>query len=243
MLTIATAPGQNLPDAQEVLATVRLRQAQQQIDLRGQLRQDALVVPFRLVQEGTVVRYIFSNPDETLQLRLGAKDSRLEEITRRGSARISGAQLDEAVRGTAITYEDLALKFLYWPDAKIVGSESIRTRDCWKIELRPAANESQYGGVLLWVDKEGGALLRMAAFDRADKLVKRFEVISAQKIEGRWFLKQMRVEAIDPKTDRVTARTYLEIKKLVRHRLQSQGPQKILPGMPTGPRVARFFAV
>ena len=213
LLTGAIAGGQtqNIPDAQDVLAAVRLRQSQQQIDLRGQLRQDALVVPFRLLQAGAVVRYIFTNPDETLQLRLGPKDARLDEITRTGATRISGARLDEPVRGTAITYEDLALKFLYWPEARIVRSESIRTRDCWKMELRPGTNESQYGGVLLWVDKEGGALMRMAAFNRADKLVKRFEVVSAQKIEGRWFLKQMRVEAIDPQSDRVTARTYLEI--------------------------------
>jgi hypothetical protein len=215
LLVVVTATSasaqQNLPDAQAVLAEVRLRQAQQQIDLHGQLRQDALVVPFRLVQDGGIVRYIFSNPDETLQLRLGPKDSRLEEITRKGATRVSGAKLDEPVRGTSITYEDLALKFLYWPEAKVVGSESIRTRDCWKMELRPAANDSQYGGVLLWIDKEGGGLMRMAAFDRADKLIKRFEVVSAQKIEGRWFLKQMRVEAVDPQTGRVTARTYLEI--------------------------------
>ncbi len=203
---------ENVPDAQDVLAGVRLRQSQQQIDLQGQLRQDALVVPFHLVQNGPLVRYIFTNPDETLQLRLGANDSLLDEISRSGRTKISGARLDERVRGTAITYEDLALKFLYWREAKIVGSESIRTRECWKMELRPGANDSQYGGVLLWIDKESGALMRMAAFNRADKLVKRFEVVSAQKIESRWYLKQMRVEAVEPQSGRVASRTYLEIK-------------------------------
>jgi hypothetical protein len=47
----------------------------------------------------------------------------------------------------------------------------------------------------------------------AGKLIKRFEVVSAQKIEDRWYLKQMRVEQIDPKSNKVTARTYLEINK------------------------------
>jgi hypothetical protein len=54
--------------------------------------------------------------------------------------------------------------------------------------------------------------MRMAAFNRADKLVKRFEVVSAQKIESRWYLKQMRVEAVEPQSGRVASRTYLEIK-------------------------------
>jgi hypothetical protein len=209
---VAPARGQTFPDARDVLAGVRLRQAQQQIDLRGQLRQDAVIVPFHFVQDGPVVRYIFTDPNETLQLRLGENSSRLDDITRSGSAKISGDRLDDRVRGTAITYEDLALKFLYWPKARVIGSESIRTRNCWKMQLTAPANDSQYGSVLLWVDKDSGALMRMEAFDRTGKLVKHFEVVSAQKIEGRWYLKQMRVEAIDPQTNRVTARTYLEIK-------------------------------
>jgi hypothetical protein len=211
-LCAAPSRSQTVPDAQEVLANVRLRQAQQQIDLRGQLRQDAVIVPFHLMQEGPIVRYIFTNPNETLQLRLGENSSRLDDITRSGSSKISGERLDDHVRGTAITYEDLALKFLYWPNARVIGADNIRTRNCWKMQLTAPANDSQYGSILLWVDKGSGALMRMEAFDRAGKLAKHFEVVSAQKIEGRWYLKQMRVEAIDPQTKRVTARTYLEIR-------------------------------
>jgi Outer membrane lipoprotein-sorting protein len=212
LLLTGPAKGQTFPEADEILATVRLRQAQQQIDLQGQLRQDATIVPFHLVQEGPIVRYIFTNPNETLQLKLGPNSARLDDITRSGSTKIAGARLDDAVRGTAITYEDLALKFLYWPNARVLGADYIRTRNCWKMQLRAPANDSQYGSILLWVEKDSGALMRMEAFDRAGKLVKRFEVVSAQKIEGRWFLKQMRVEAIDAQSNRVAARTYLEIK-------------------------------
>jgi len=56
-------------------------------------------------------------------------------------------------------------------------------------------------------------LMRMDGYDWNAKLSKRFEVVSAQKIEGRWFLKQMRIEEMDPSTGKVQARTYLEIKK------------------------------
>jgi hypothetical protein len=205
------ARAQRFPDATELLANVRLRQSQQEIDLHGQLRQEAKIVPFHLVQNGPVVRYIFSNPDETLQLRIGANDSRLDEIKRSGSEKIT--QLNEPVRGTAITYEDLALKFLYWPKARVIGADFIRTRNCWKIQLQAPSSDSQYGSILLWVDKDNGALMRMEGYDSAGKMIKRFEVVSAQKIEGRWYLKQMRVERIDPQSGRVTARTYLEINK------------------------------
>src|SRR6476620_8281187 len=210
-LAFTSTWAQNFPDADDLLANVRLRQSQQQIDLQGQLRQEEKIVPFHLVQNGPVIGYIFNNPDETLQLRIGEKDSRLVEINRSGSEKIN--RLNEPVRGTAITYEELALKFLYWPNARVTGSDFIRTRNCWKLQLQAPARDPQYGSILLWVDKDSGVLMRMEGYDSAGKLIKRFEVVSAQKIEDRWYLKQMRVERIEPQSGRVTARTYLEINK------------------------------
>ena len=202
-----------LPEAKEILESVRLRQAQQEIELQGQLRENDKIIPFRLTQTGPLIRYSFSNPDETLQLRLGDNDSRLEEVTRGGTEKISAAQFDHKVRGTGISYEDLALKFLYWPEARVTGENSIRTRNCWKLELKAPLRQSQYGTVWLWVDKNGGALMRVEGYDLKGQLAKRFEVISAQKIEGRWFLKQMRIEEFVPGTGKVQTRTYLEITK------------------------------
>jgi hypothetical protein len=201
------------PSAKDILASVRLQQSRQQIDLEGQLRQDQLVVPFHLTQTGPVIRYSFTNPDEALQLKLGESDSRLEEISRSGVDKISGPEFDQKVRGTAITYEDLALKFLYWSNARVLGEDTVRTRVCWRLQLTAPDRNSQYSNVLLWVDQQGGALMRIEGYDSNVKLAKRFEVVSAQKIEGRWFLKQMRIEELDPATGKVRSRTYLEIKK------------------------------
>ena len=157
------------------------------------------------------IRHILVN--EALQLRLGENDSRLEEVTRSGTERITPAKFDQKVRGTGVTYEDLALKFLYWPNAKITDEETIRTRPCWKLEILAPSRDSQYSSVNLWVDKTGGALMRMEGYDWNGRLVKRFEVVSAQKIDGQWFLKQMRIEQLEPGTTHVLDRTYLEIKR------------------------------
>ncbi len=208
-----TAAADPAPSAKEILDTVRMQQARQQIDLQGQLRQETTVVPFRLTQSGPLIKYSFANPPGALQLRLGENDSRLEELSQSGTEKITPAQFDHKVRGTAITYEDLAFKFLYWPDARVLGEEPVRSRRCWKLELRPPSHDSQYSSVLLWVDKNTGALMEMEGYDWQGRLLKRFEVVSAQKIEGRWFLKQMRIEQMDPATHKVQSRTYLEIKK------------------------------
>src|ERR1700716_120018 len=162
------------PSAQEILESVRLRQAQQELELQGQIREGATIVPFRLTQTGPVIRYSFSKPDEALQLRLGDNDSRLEEITREGVEKVTPAQFDHKVRGTAVTYEDLAMKFLYWPNARVTGENSISLRNCWKLELKAPNRQSQYSNVWLWVDKEGGALMKLEGYDWNGKLAERF---------------------------------------------------------------------
>ena len=204
---------QPAPSAKDILASVRMMEARQQIDLQGQLRQNDVVAPFRLTQNGPLIRYSFSNPDEVLQLRLGENSSRLDLVTDSGAEKFAASKLHQTIRGTILTYEDLAFKFLYWPSARVLGEENVRTRACWKLQLRAPSRESQYSNVLLWVDKISGALMRMEGFDWNAQLAKRFEVVSAQKIENRWFLKQMRIEELQPGTNHVLSRTYLEIKR------------------------------
>jgi Outer membrane lipoprotein-sorting protein len=211
----ATLPifGQPAPSAQEILASVRMIEARQQIDLQGQLRENDLVIPFRLIQNGPLIRYSFTNPDEVLQLRLGQNSSRLDLVSDTGTEKFAGGKLNQKIRGTSLTYEDLAFKFLYWQTARVLGEENVRTRNCWKLQLRAPSRESQYSNVLLWIDKASGALMRMEGYDWNAQIVKRFEVVSAQKIDNRWFLKQMRIEELQPGTNHAQSRTYLEIKK------------------------------
>src|SRR5882724_7868986 len=215
LLFISSVPifAQSPPSAKDILASVRMIESKQQLDLQGQLRQNDVVVPFRLVQNGPLIRYSFTNPEEVLQLRLGENSSRLDLVSGAGTEKFAASKLNQRIRGTGVTYEDLAFKFLYWPTARVLGDENVRTRKCWKLQLRAPSREPQYSNVLLWIDKASGALMRMEGYDSNAQLAKRFEVVSAQKIEKRWFLKQMRVEELQPGTSHVQTRTYLEIKK------------------------------
>src|SRR5216684_528986 len=201
------------PSAKEILDSVRMLEARQQIDLEGQLRENERVIPFHLTQAGSLIRYSFTDPDEVLQLRLGENGSRLDLVTDDGAEKFPAEKLNEKIRGTGISYEDLALKFLYWPNARVLGDETVRTRSCWKLQVVAPSRDSQYWNVVIWVDKASRALMRMEGYDWDGKIAKRFEVISAQKIDNRWFLKQMRVEELQQGTNKVQSRPYLEIKK------------------------------
>jgi negative regulator of sigma E activity len=66
--------------------------------------------------------------------------------------------------------------------------------------------------VRVWLDEASGALLRIEGFDWQGKLLRRFEVVSGQRIDGQWMLKQMRIEKFSPEnSSRPTGRSYLEI--------------------------------
>jgi outer membrane lipoprotein-sorting protein len=210
---VRLSPAATPPSAQEILQSVRMLESRQQLDLDGQLRQDETVIPFHLSQNGPLIRYSFSDPDEVVELRLSENNSRLDLVTDAGNEKFPAEKLNDKIRGTGVTYEDLALKFLYWPGGRVLGDETVHARSCWKLQLAAPSRDSQYTNVFLWVDKKSGALMRMEGYDANGKLAKRFEVVSTQKIDNRWFLKQMRVEEMQPGTNKVQARTYLEIKK------------------------------
>lgn len=201
-------------DPQEILAKVRLNQVSQHRVLDGQVRHGETVIPFRLTLDGNEIKYEFFNPDQTLILRLNEKGTRLEEVAKKGTERVvSEAQYDHRIRGSEITYEDVSMRFLYWPIAKIAGEEIMLTRNCWKLRVEPGSvKNSQYGSVMLWIEKQSGGLAQIETYDRAGNLVKRFKATDVQKIEGGYILKKMRIQRMENGRPTDPTPTYLEIK-------------------------------
>lgn len=216
--SLATAA--DYPDAAEMLRAVRHAQSAQKAQLKGSLTaqsadasQRPIEASFRFKADGPVLRYEFSDPDPiTLRISLGEDDSELMQTGSSSGGKYTPAQFARRVMNTDLTYEDLALKFIYWRNAKITGEDRMKTRPVWRISLRPpSAGRSAYGEVIVWVDKDSGALMKAEGYNPAGKMIKRFEVVSAQVIQRAWFLRTMRVETLDPETGRASSRTKMEI--------------------------------
>ncbi|MEX1119605.1 MAG: outer membrane lipoprotein-sorting protein [Terrimicrobiaceae bacterium] len=197
-------------EAEAILKAARVNPLGNQITLNAQLRSGRTNTPFQIVVDGKV-SYEFENPTQALILDLGDDESRLTERKGAKNAPIKAARYDERVRGTDISFEDLALKFLYWKHPKILGEETIRSRKSWKFEIQAPRGSSQYGVARLWIDKEGGALMRVEGYDPQGRLIRKFEVVDVQRIDGQWMLKSMRIETINPETKKVISRTYLDV--------------------------------
>ncbi len=207
------AAADETPDARAILKTVRVAQAAQSQALRGELRSAGKTVPFRLSMSSGVIRYEFTNPALTLQLRLGERDSRFEQVTKGGTEKVTPARFDTRVGDTDLSYEDLSLRFLYWPNAAVEGEQTMVLQKCWIVRVEPASKaDSQYGSVKLWIAKNSGALMQAEAYNEAGKFVRRFKVISGQKTdEGLWILKEMRIEWVDRGQSADRTPTYLNI--------------------------------
>ena len=203
------------PTAQELLQNVRLNQGARHCVLNGQLRYEDKISPFRLVLNGTEIRYEFTKPDQTFVLTLADKTSRLDELTKNGATPVGRSRFQEPVRGTDVTCEDLALRFLYWRDAKIIGEDPIGGVQYYMIELHPdpGAN-SQYTKVVAWVAKKfDGVLAKAKCYAGNDRQpVAVMTVKSSQTLpDGARFLKQMTVERMANGKPIRSEPTYLEI--------------------------------
>ena len=197
------------PDPQQLLRVARIASAERQAEVNGQLRAGKEVTPFRLKVSFGCLRFSFDEPPRVLEVRLSDDSSAVYD--EKGRPLQKGMQ-EPVAGGVGVTAEDLSLGFLYWPDARLMEKETVRTRPTWKIELRPGRRGSEFAVVRVWLDEESGALMRIEGYDWQGKLLRRFEVVSGQRIDGQWMLTQMRIERFDPKDGtRPADRSYLEI--------------------------------
>lgn len=204
------------PPGEEILRLVRLSYALQDSKLMGSLRDDETgrVEPFELTMQQRVIRFRFINqPPEIVHLDLVTVPATLMQVRPGGAGALPMEAYGDSVRGMDFNYEDLSLRFLYWPNAKLMGEDRIRTVKCWHVRVVTPDRKGPYGTVDLWVHQKSGGVARMDAYNFQGKLVKKFQVISVQKAGEATILKEMRVESYNPLNGDRKGRTYMKLDK------------------------------
>jgi hypothetical protein len=96
--------------------------------------------------------------------------------------------------GTDFWFVDLGMTFLHWPDQRVTGSETRRTRRCHVLESRnPLPGPGAYQRVVTWVDEETGGIVRAEAYDSQNRRLKEFTPGSFAKIGARYELRDMEI--------------------------------------------------
>jgi len=135
----------------------------------------------------------FGDPITTVKVTwIGGKPV-FEQWDGEGNALPAPKSLDP-VADTGLTWSDLSLSFLWWPDATITGSGRVKTRPVYEVLLPAPENRPDVHEVRLWVDKKALFIVKAELRDPEGKLIKRIEVDSIKEVrEDLWMVKDILV--------------------------------------------------
>ena len=186
--------------AEQIMAEVRqVAGLQEHQDLKGFMKSRGKKTSFDMFLRGKEVHFRIDDGKDAFALRLGPQKQELFD-TSSGSARpFPGRKISQPIAGTEVTYEDLAMKFLYWPNPQIAGEAKIKLQDCWRIHLRNPGSTGRYREVSVWVSKEQRALMRVIGYGPAPQrtALKQFEVLDIMRRNGVWTVRKLKVAAFN----------------------------------------------
>lgn len=218
-LTSHVALWAQAPDAKAILEGARLAASLTKLDagLSGNLKKDGRNIPVTLFLKGKDIQFQFEEPKgpQIYHLRLNDNSFDLFEIIDGKTVRFPDAKLVSPIAGTDVTYEDLALRFFYWPSPKFEGEQNINGEACYKIRVdKPKDSAGRYAAVYIWVHKKYGAFMRIQGYDKNGGLVKEFEVQNVMQVTDKiWTLEKMQVATHDPVSGRRLSITNLVFDK------------------------------
>lgn len=106
---------------------------------------------------------------------------------------ISGHMLRQSVMGSDLSYEDMMedRKLLDTYNAKIIDTEEIDGRKTWALELIAKVEDVAYYKRVVWVDQQRYVPLKEELFAKSGQLLKKITFSKLEKIDGRWYPKNM----------------------------------------------------
>ena len=89
---------------------------------------------------------------------------------------LAAAQLDEALFGSDLSYEDVIDNFFAWDQQAIVGNEVVDRVNCTILESKPGQREhSSYSSVRTWVDTRRMVPLRIEKYSGPSRMLRRID--------------------------------------------------------------------
>ena len=201
--------------AERVLEKARIASTVQMQDLDGYINKNGKKTPLKLYLRRENIQFQFWTGKEWSKFHMELKDGggRLFELRGGKTFKFDKKKLTESIMDTDLTYEDLAMTFLYWKNAKIERQELVKTSKCDVLRLERANGAGAYDIVYAWVNQKFGALMKVVGYDSQGRRLKEFGVEKLMKVKNGWTLKRMKVSRYDPNTKKLLGKTYLDFKE------------------------------
>lgn len=202
------AQGQE-PDAAAILEGARMAATLTELDegLSGDLRKGNRKTPVTLFLKGRDIQFQFDESKDQrriFHMRIGDENFNLFEMSDGKQRAFPPEKLVAPIADSDLTYEDLALRFFYWPNAKLEGREDVAGQPCYKIRIdKPRGSAGRYEVVYVWVHVKFGAFMKIRGHDKNGGLVKEFQVEDVMQVaKDVWTLRKMKVSTHDPANGR-----------------------------------------
>ncbi len=98
------------------------------------------------------------------------------------------------VGGTDLTWLDLTMDFLWWPDVRMDGEGTAKGRACDVLVATPPSPIAGCSAVRMWIDRKLGFLMQVEQLDPQGEPVRKMWVQSVKKMNARWMIRDMEVE-------------------------------------------------
>lgn len=221
---------QDQPDPRAILEGARISATLTKLKdgLTGQLRKGRDRTPVTIFLKGKDIQFQFSEdgkPWRIFHMRLADENFRLFEIVDDATRPFDRDKLVEPIAGTDLTYEDLALRFFYWPDPQLVKIEEVKGQDCYRLRIeKPEGMAGRYQSVEVWVHVKYGAFMRIRGYNEAGILIKEFQVEKVMQVDHQtWTLEKMQVSSHHPETGRRSSITELSFDRPKDNKLRPRG--------------------
>jgi predicted RecA/RadA family phage recombinase len=187
------------PNADAILEGARMSVALTKLDegLTGNLSHNGKKIPITIFLKGKDIQFTFFENNQWRGFHLQLNDDKFDlfEIVNNKATKFPPGKITESIANTDLTYEDLALRFLYWPKPVYEGAENIGNEPTHKLRLnKPAGAAGNYFAVYVWVHTKFGAFMKISGHAKNGELLKEFQVEDVMKIsEGVYTLRKMKV--------------------------------------------------
>jgi len=188
-------------------------------DLHGQLKKGGTKIPFSILTRGKEIHFKIDKGKDAFALRLGEEKQDLFDTTGGKARKFPDQKIVREIGGTNVSYEDLALKFLYWPNPRIAGEAVVKTQSCWRIHVVNPDKTGRYREISVWVSKKQRALMRVIGYGAKPTraALKQFEVLDIMKKGKTWTAKRLQISEFNEK-GRSKGVTYIDFGKKKRRR-------------------------
>ncbi|WFB36301.1 outer membrane lipoprotein-sorting protein [Kiritimatiellota bacterium B12222] len=187
---MAQVQAQLPPMALQMNGFVRTRQKRQQQDRR-------LVTVLRFGDPIPMATYTlsdnFGEPITQVQVSWLQGQPHFQQWDAEGVALPVPSPEDEVI-DTGLTWSDMSLDFLWWPGAKALERDIVKTRSSVVLEIEAPPGRDDVDMLKLWVDERALFIVRAEFYDAEGELLRRIEVDKIKKVnEELWMVQDLMI--------------------------------------------------